>query len=157
MAQIVCIDTGTLNPEINEIDDIVEIQDDDVELTGSGYELMKVIKVEGKTKAEFNGILNLKRPEQRRAVKILKAGTWGFMEEKEVWNNAGKWCDLISRPKYAFSMRDITEADRLSLADSKIDISTKNMILDKVAEKISLDEKNLVEVSDLNPIVAMEL
>ena len=37
MAQIVLIDTGTLNTELNEIDDIVEIQANDVELTGPGY------------------------------------------------------------------------------------------------------------------------
>ena len=37
MAQIVLIDTGTLNIEVNAIDDIVEIQANNVDLTGPGY------------------------------------------------------------------------------------------------------------------------
>lgn len=155
MVQIVCIDTGTLNTEVNAIDDIVEIQDGGVELTGSGYELMKIIRVEGKNKFAINMIFNGKRPEQKRAIKVPSADKWCFMEEKEVWQNSnGRWCDLISRPKYAFSMRNVTEADRTSLADERVEISIKNTILDKVVEKIHLDAKNNVEVSDLNPAVA---
>jgi len=151
MGQIVCIDTGTLNTQINAIDDIVEIQNDDVALTGLGYESFKVIKVEDKTAEEIKAICNLKSPEQKRAVKIPKVDAWSFMEEKEVWKNTNeKWCDLIVRPKYAFSMVDVTEADRLSLSDKEVEVSIKNVILDKVVEKIHLDAKNLVEVADLN-------
>jgi len=154
MAQIVCIDTGTLNTKVNAIDDIVEIQDDDVALTGLGYEGYKIIKVEDKTRDEVRAILNLKWPEQKRAIKVPSADKWCFIEEKEVWKNAdGKWCDLIASPKYAFSMKDVTEADRTSLADTEVAVSTKNTILDKVVEKIHLDVKNNVEVADLNPVV----
>lgn len=158
MAQIVCIDTGTLNTEINEIDDIVAIHDDDVELSGSGYENFKVIKVYGKTKAEIDAIFKLKRPEQNRAIKVSSADKWCFLEEKEVWkNDKDKWCDLINNPRHSFSIQDVTEADRLSLADKEVTISTKNVILDKVVEKIHLDAKNLIEVADLNSAVITEL
>jgi len=153
MAQIVLIDTGTLNTKVNAIDDIVEIQDDNVELTGSGYENFRIIKVEGKTRDEIRAILNLKQPEQNRAVRV-SSDKWCFMEEKEVWkNSAGDWCDLIERPKYSFSMKDVTEADRTSLADERVEVSTKNTILDKVVEKIHLGLKNNTEVADLNPVV----
>ena len=148
MAQIVCIDTGTLDKDVNEIDDIVEIQDDDVALTGSGYVNYKIIKVEGRSKFALR--LMFKHPEQNRAVKIT-SGKWCFMEEKEVWKNtSGKWCDLINRPNYAFTMKDVTESDRTSLADKNVELSEKDTILAKVTEKIHLDVLNNVEVADLN-------
>jgi hypothetical protein len=153
MGQIVLITEGTLNTEINAIDDIVEIHEDDVALTGLGYASYKVLKIEDKTGAEIKAIVNAKQPEQKRAVKVT-ADKWCFMEEKEVWkNDKDKWCDLIENPKYAFSFQDVTEADRTSLADKAVAVSTKNTILDKVVEKIHLDSKNNIEVVDLNPVV----
>jgi len=154
MAQIVLISKGTLNTKVNTIDDIVEIHEDDVALTGIGYEGFKVIKVDAKTAIEIKAIINAKHPEQKRAVKVT-ADKWCFMEEKEVWkNNKGKWCDLVIRPKYAFSFQDVTEADRTSLASKEVAISVKNTILDKVVETIHLNSKNNVEVADLNTTVS---
>ena len=128
MAQLVLIDTGTLKKDINEIDDIVAIHDDDVALTGSGYINFRIVKVEGKTAAEVKA--SFKLPDQNRAVMVPSAGKWCFMEEKEVWkNSAGNWCDLITSPKYAFSMRDVTEADRTSLAECGVLVATKDTIL----------------------------
>ena len=150
MGQIVLIAEGTLNKDINAIDDIVEIHDDDVALTGTGYAGYKIIKIEGKTCAEIRNILNSKIPEQKRAVKIT-SDKWCFMEEKEVWkNDKGEWCDLIVRPKYALSFKDVTEDDRASLSDKETKSTVKDAILYKVVEKIQFDEKNNVLVSDLN-------
>ena len=150
MGQIVLIADGTLNAAVNAIDDIVAIHDDDVALTGTGYAAYKVIKVEGKTCAEIRSILNPKTPEQKRAVKVT-SGKWCFMEEKEVWkNDKGAWCDLIARPKYALSFKDVPEVDRTSLSSKESEITTKDTILNKVVEKIHLDAKNNVLVSDLN-------
>lgn len=153
MGQIVLIAEGTLNIEVNAIDDIVEIHEDDVALTGLGYASYKVVKVEGKTGAEIKTILNAKQPEQKRATKLASADKWCFMEEKEVWkNDKDKWCDLIASPKYAYSFKDVTEADRTSLASKEIAVSVKNTILNKTVEKIHLDAKNNIEVADLNPV-----
>ena len=152
MGQIVCIDIGTLNTKVNAIDDVVAIHDDDVALTGQGHECYKIVKVEGKTAKELNEIFSAKYPEQNRAVKVV-AGKWCFMEEKEVWkNDKGKWCDLVNRPKYAISLKDITTADRLKLADKVVSISEKDTLLNKALEKIHLDTENNVEVVDLNPV-----
>jgi hypothetical protein len=151
MGQVVLIDIGTLNTEVNAIGDIVEIHEDDVDLTA--YHSYKVLKVEDKTGVEIKAIINAKNPEQKRAVKVI-SDKWCFMEEKEVWkNDKDKWCDLIERPHYAFSFKDVTEADRTSLADKATAVSVKNAILDKTVEKIHLDTKNNVEVADLNPVV----
>lgn len=150
MGQIVCIDTGTLNTVVNAIDDVVVIHDDDVDLTGQGYDDYKIVKVDGKTKAKIDEIFNPKHPEQNRAVKVV-ADKWCFMEEKEVWKNTSdKWCDLINRPKYAITLKDITTADRLKLADKVVVEAEKDILLNKALEKIHLDTKNNVEVADLN-------
>ena len=151
MAQIVCIDTGTLNTKVNAIDDVVAVHEDDVDLTGgTGYDGYKIVKVEGKTGTEVSQIFNAKHPEQNRAVKVT-SDKWCFMEEKEVWkNDKGKWCDLISRPKYAITLKDITTADRVKLADKIVAVSEKDTLLNKAFEKIHLDSKNNVEVADLN-------
>jgi len=150
MAQIILIADGTLNKDINEIGDIVGIHDDDVALTGSGYSGYKIIKVEGKTCAEVRSILSPKAPEQKRAVKVT-AGKLCFMEEKEVWkNDKGEWCDLIARPKYALSFKDVSELEVATLGDKEINFTAKDIILNKVVEKIHLDEKNNELVPDLN-------
>jgi len=152
MAQIVLIDTGTLNTEVNAIDDIVEIQANDVELTGPGYAGYRVIFVAKRNLGTIRDVLNSKHPEKQTAVNIPVANQWCFMEEKRVWKNAsGLWCDLINRPKYPFSFQDITEAERDDLADEEVTIPIKNAILDKIVEKIHLDAENNVEVADLNP------
>ena len=152
MAQVICIDTGTLNTKVNAIDDIVAILEDDVGTNNAEYSGYKVLKVEDKTAVEIKAILNIKQPEQNRAVKVT-ADKWCFMEEKEVWkNDNGKWCDLIARPKYAFSVRDVTEIERTSLADKETVVADKNIIVGKIVEKIHLDSKNNVEVADLNPL-----
>lgn len=150
MGQIVLIAEGTLNTKVNAIDDIVEVHEDDVDLIA--YYSYKVLKVEDKTGVEIKAIINTKKPEQNRAVKVT-SDKWCFMEEKEVWkNSADKWCDLIARPKYTLSFKNVTEADRTSLADKAVAVSVKNTILNKTVEKIHLDEKNNVEVADLNPV-----
>jgi len=150
MGQIVLIAEGTLNKDINAIDDIIEIHDDDVELSGTGYAGYKVLKVEGKTGAEIKAIINAKIPEKKRAVKVVP-DKWCFIEEKEVWKNSnGEWCDLIDRPKYAFSFKDVTEIERASLAGKETEVTAKNTILKKVIEKIQLNAKNNVLVADLN-------
>ena len=151
MAKIVCIDTGTAKTGICEVGDVVSIHDDNVELAGPGYTNAKVISVSGVTALEVRKILNAKIPEVKTARRLPVAGKWCFMEDKQVWKDAsGKWCDLINRPKYALSLKNLAEDDITVLADKSADISTKQGLLDKALEKIHLDSKNTTEVSDLN-------
>lgn len=149
MAQIVCIDIGTVNIGICELGDIVSIHDDDVALTGSGYINYKVIKVEGKTVKELRAALTL--PEQKTAVKIPEANKWSFMEEKSVWKNSvDKWCELVKMPKYSHTTKDLTAADLTTLSD-KLSLSTeKDSSIAKIKNKIHLDSANNIEVADLN-------
>jgi len=139
MAQIVCIDTGTLRKDICEIDDIVEIQEDNVELSGRGYEHFSVIKVEGIKAQEIKDKFNAKLPEMQEK------------DNKTYWLNAdGKWCELVNKPKYSFSFTDVAEADRTTLESKIALLTTKDTILDKTLEKIHLDTTNLIEEPTLN-------
>ena len=148
MAKIVCIKGISA---VCEEWDVFEIQDDDVELTGPGYANCYIVHAEGKTAKEVNTILNAKQPEVRTAQRLPVADKWTFLEEKPVWKNSdGKWCDLIVRPKYSITFKDLTEQDKTSLADKETSLLVKEGILDKASEKIHLDAKNNVEVADLN-------
>jgi len=148
LANIVCIKGISA---VCEEWDKVSIHDDDVELTGPGYENANIIHVAGKTAAEVNAILNTKIPETKTAQKLPVAGKWSFLEEKPVWKNSeDKWCDLIKQPKYAITFKDLTATDITNLADKEVPILVKEGLIAKATEKIHLDVKNNVEVEDLN-------
>jgi len=139
MAQIVCIDTGTLRKDICEIDDIVEIQEDNVELSGRGYEHFSVIKVESVKAQDVKDKFSAMIPETQEK------------DDKTYWlNTDGKWCELVNKPKYSFSFADVTVADRTNLSSVLTSVNIKNTILDKTLEKIHLDSANNVEEPTLN-------
>ena len=54
MAKIVCISEDTYHEGLNNLGDIVEIQDDDVELTGIGYDVFKIINIPGIRAADIH-------------------------------------------------------------------------------------------------------
>jgi hypothetical protein len=148
MAKIVCTQTTT---DKSTAGDVISIHEDDVELTGPGYEYADIIHVEGKKRNEVRAIFNAKVPEQKTAHKLPVAGKWQFMEEKPVWKHSdGKWYDLVERPKYQITVKDITESDKTNLDSKLVNLSTKESILDKACDNISLNAKNLIEVKDLN-------
>jgi len=134
MAKIVCTKTTTA---ISNAGDCVEIQEDDVELTGPGYEGYQVIFVKGKKRDEIREIVNAKIPEQ------------SMVDDKEMWKDSeGKWRELAKRPKYSITFKDLTETDIKNLADEKFSISSKDTILGKASDTISLDSANNVLASD---------
>lgn len=105
-AQIVCIDTGTYRKGINNIGDIVAIHDDDVELTGGGYNGFNIVKVEGMTAKQVQTKIN----ENKVEIKIEK--------EVEYYLKNSVWYKLIDRPKYTFNTSDLTVND-LTILQSK--------------------------------------
>ena len=160
MAKIVCIAAGTVRSGINETGDIVSIHDDDVELTGGGYDSFTIHTIPGVTAIQVRERLASIQPEQAVAFEI-SPGEWSFTksteddEEKRVWKDAaGKWYFLEDAPKYSVTMTDLTGEAKTSLEDDKISAVTRLSTIESGAkEKISLDEKNMVEATDLNKIV----
>lgn len=152
MAQIVCIDTGTVRPG-SEIGDVVAIHDDDVELSGSGYANLEIIRVAGMTAPQVRSIFGDLLPEIQEAYLSKVADEWTFdkPEEKFVWKNTDeKWSDLVVDPKYKVTTVSLTETNKTTLADDKAIFTEKELILNQCEEKISLDPTNSTEIPDLN-------
>ena len=162
MAKIVCIAEGTVRPGICEIGDIVSIHDDDVELTGGGYDSFTIIAMPGLTAVQVRESLAKLQPEGGTAFKAeAVAGEWSLdrPEEKEVWKDPAdaKWKFLEAPPKYSMTLADVTEEAKASLADAGVSAAARLLTIESQAkEKISLDAKNMVEVTDLNKAVVLE-
>lgn len=158
--QIVLIDTGTLNILINETYDIVACHEDDVDLSGSGYDPYRVVKITGISLVQFNEIVDAKIPELRTAYKpISKPSKWTFIkpdegnieQEKEVWlNTDGKWYFLEDRPKYSINI-PFSVANMEDLENITIPANTKLQAINSISrEKIHLKAVNMTEAKDLN-------
>ena len=153
MAQVVLIDKDTVR-EGQEIGDIVSIHDDDVELTGTGYQGFKIIRVKGYTAEQLKKIIGVKVPKRDTAFNLSVGGKWTRErpQEKEVWQNPkdDKWYWLEKRPKFQLTAKELTSDDEKTLESKLTSSETKLAILDKIQEKISLDSSNLTEAKDLN-------
>ena len=159
MAQLVLIDVGTLRVKdgvaINAIGDLVSIHDDNVSLTGPGYDGFKIIKVPG-TAEEVRQRLDANLPETKQAFKSsTPAGEFGFErpEEIEVWNDNGVWRKIEVRPKYQINVTVDKElegqlVDEVLTAESKV-----SLLAAKTTANITTKTENLVEIKELAKVV----
>lgn len=159
MAQLVLIDTGTLRVKdgvaINAIGDLVSIHDDNVALTGPGYDGFKVVKVPG-TAEEVRQRLDANLPETKMAFKTsTPAGEFGFErpEEIEVWNDNGTWRKIEVRPKYQINVTVDKELkgqlkDKVLTAESKV-----SLLAAKAVPNVTNNKDNLVEIAELSKVV----
>jgi hypothetical protein len=156
MAQIVCIAEGTYREGINNLGDIVSIHDDDVKLTGSGYDAFKIIQVDGVTAKELQEKFGALQPQIQTAYKTPDpADTWGLTrpEEKQVWNDNGVWKDLAVRPKYGINLASIDAKATADLVDAEKTALTKTTTLESLAVvNLKTIAVNQVEVADLNKV-----
>jgi len=154
MARIVYIEKGTYKEGINEIGDIVfPIHDDNVDLSGAGYENFGILDIPGYTAEQVQKIIEAKIPERNMAFYSSVGEKWTFErpQEKQVWKNEkGLWCFIEKEPKYHLTIAALTTKDR-DVLSSKLTTSTqKKEVLSKIQVKIPLDSANLVEATDLN-------
>lgn len=106
-AKIVCIGAGTVRSGIQELGDIVAVHAGIVELTGSGYAHFDVIEVLGFSQADILGRLDSIRP--------LPPGPTDPAE-----------------PKFLFTCKQLTMADRADLASASVSRGAKLQILGKI-------------------------
>ena len=155
MAKIVCIGEGWVRPNCAE-DDVTAIHDDDVALTGTGYALARIYKVENVTAAEVQAKFASMMPEQKPAFKSKVAGEFTHEQPEEIrtWkNSSGKWCELKEEPKYKITLASLATEDKENLA-SKLVIGVQTLvILGKCSEKIHLNEVNNSEIAELNEAI----
>jgi hypothetical protein len=136
------------------IGDVVEIQDDNVELSGPGYANHKIIQVKGMTAKEVRDKLQSLQPEQTEVYKTKTAADkWGFgrPEEKQVWKDGETWRDLAIRPKYQTNLAALGDTDIADLNDVMGSVSSKAVTLElKAVINLKEIEANKVAVDDLN-------
>ena len=153
MARVVVIDEATATAK-QEVGDIVSIYEDGADLSGFGYKGFKILDIPGLKADELKAILAKKVPERSMAYYASTGGKWTFdrPQEKMVWKDpsSGKWCFLEEEPKHEVTFKNLTDSDIEALSSKEVSVSEKQSILDKVVDKISLQEENLVEVEDLN-------
>lgn len=159
MAQLVLIDKGTLRVKdgvaINAIGDLVSIHDDNVALTGPGYDSFKIVKVPG-TAEEVRQRLDANLPETKTAFKSsAPAGEFSFErpEEIEVWNDNGTWRKIENRPKYQINVTVDKElegqlVDEVLPAESKV-----SLLAAKAVPNVTNNKDNLVEIAELSKVV----
>lgn len=135
MAQIVTITKQSQRKDIQYPGDILEIQDDDVQLTGRGYATFNIIKVEGMTAQEVKDELS----------KLLPKTNIDPKTGKEYWNQGGTWREIVIKPKYSLTAQGLLESDILTLESQIVDKAIKRTLLfNTCEEKIHLFDANLV-------------
>jgi hypothetical protein len=148
MAQIVLIAEGTVRKDLAFIGDIVSVHDDDVMLTGKGYENFTVVKVPGTAK-EILERFQADAPEQKVAYKAMSAkDTFSFAkpEEATVWDDHGIWRKVENRPKYQLNLVNDVELSN-QLADEVLTSESKTSLLAaKIVYNVASKEENLTEL-----------
>jgi len=136
------------------IGDVVEIQDDNVELSGPGYANHKIIQVKGMTEKEVSDKLQSLMPEYTDAYKSkTPSDKWGFdrPERKEVWKDGEIWRDLAIRPKYPINLANLGDTDIADLSDEMGSVSSKAVTLElKAVVNLKEIAENKIAVDDLN-------
>lgn len=138
--QIVCIGLETQRDGLSYIWDIIEQHEDDVELTGQGYELLEVIKVSNLTKVEVAVITNLIKPPLQTVSGI---DYWYDIQSQE-------WYQILIQPKYELSIRGFTQQDIITLRDELMPLEAKTVVIGKIVYNITLYPENKMIVMPSN-------
>lgn len=134
-ANIVCIDNRTVRPGISRVNDIVEIQDDDVELSWGGYNNFKIISVKDINKADIMTILINNKLETMIDPNDLTTQYWFNPIDS-------KWYKVVNEPKYSFTCSNLTSQHILDLNDPNVSRDNKISILNRIIDNISQDPNN---------------
>lgn len=142
-AQMVCIGLETQQQGICDIWDILELHEDDVDLTGQGYALFEIIQITNMTKAEVLVLLNDNKVARREICDPNGCILYWYWDAE---NPADKnWYEVKVHPDYTFTVQDFTQADIVILADDLATTSEKYMVLNKVKDKLILYPQNYEE------------
>ncbi|MFW9899908.1 MAG: hypothetical protein ACFFDY_01315 [Candidatus Thorarchaeota archaeon] len=140
--QLVCIGLETEREGICDIWDIVEIQDDDVDLTGPGYELFEIIHIANMTKIELTTLTDLIQVETARFYNDEGDLVKYWFDENAT---PPDWYEIHVQPKYKFTVEDFTHEDIVILEDDLATTSEKAEIISKMKDKITLYPQNSLD------------
>jgi len=152
MAQLLLIKTA--NTTAKKIGDIVGVYRPEHKFSSHELEIFDVLNIEGYEALELKKALSY--PEIKTVYRMPVADEWSFdmPEEKEVWRpvDSDKWKYYESSTKYKLNISVLTVREKEDLGKDSAEVSkpVKQTILDKIEERISDDETNLVECTELN-------
>lgn len=152
MAQLLLI--KNVNTAFKEVDDIVGFFEDSHKFDPD-YEVgyYNIQQVKGYTKAALLEFAQNKGPDRQTIFKMKVADQWTLEEPemKEAWKHTdGKWYFLMENPKCKYTIKNMTEQERIILASEVSSSFDKLNALAHLESKISMDSKNLVEIAELN-------
>jgi hypothetical protein len=140
--QLVCIGLETEREGICDIWDVVSIHEDDVDLTGPGYEDFVIIKISNMTQSEFTILTDLIRVDIDRFYNSDGAFV-KFWYNKN--SNPPDWYEIHLMPKYKFTVEDFTQQDIVTLTDILSTTPEKAEIINKIKDKITLYPQNFLD------------
>ncbi len=118
MAQIVCITAQTLREDIAYEGDIVEVQEDDVELSGPGYAVFDIVHIP-----------NLTKNEAMQEIYDAKSETRFYKKSKkfEVEISPGVFQKITKEAKYKATAKNMSSTDKLAMKTATKAVATATL------------------------------
>ncbi len=151
MAQLLLI--KNVNTAFKEVDDVVGFFKDSHRFSEDEKIFFNIQKVEGYTREALMEFSKNKKPDVKQIYKLKVANRWTLEEPEQVaaWKHTnGKWYFLVEDPKHMFTVKNMTEQEKIIVADKEATTFDKLNALAHLECKIAMDSKNMVEVMELN-------
>jgi len=151
MAQLLLI--KITDTEQKEVDDVIGFFEDSHKFSEDEKFIFTIQQVKGYTREVIVEFARNKQPERKRIYKSKIANVWTLEKPKReiAWKYIdGKWYMLIEEPKYMFTIKNMTEQEKVTIADEKATTLEKLNALAHLECKIDMNSKNLVEIPELN-------
>lgn len=152
MAQLLLIKDA--NTPQKEVDDIVGFYEDNHNFNPWAMNIIfSKLTIEGYTREHLVEFARNKQPKRKRIYKLPTANEWtDVIPYKEIaWKHSdGKWYMLVETPRYMFTIKNMTEQEKITVADEQATTFDKLNALAHLECKIDMDIKNMVEITELN-------
>lgn len=153
MAQLLLI--KDVNTSLKEIDDIIGFFEDSHKFSDDEKFIFNIQQVKGYTREAITEFARTKQPERRRIYKSKKANVWTLArpEKETAWIKDSKWYMLAEEPKYMFTIKNMTEQEKVTIADERATTLDRLNALAHLECKIAMNPKNMVEIPELTELI----
>jgi len=152
MAQLLLV--RTKNTDYKEVGDIVGIYEDSHAFTPDTLAVLDVMKVEGYTREQLVYYVQGKTPQTER---VWRSRTTQWTMERpekfDAWDDRGTWRFLNERPKYEYTIRNMTEEEKAVITSKEASSFERLQALNHLEVTYGMIEKNIEAVPNLqNPV-----
>lgn len=151
MAQLLLIKTAD-TPQ-KEIDDIIGFFEDSHKFSVDEEFIFIIQQIKDYSREELVEFARNKQFERQRIWKSKVANEWTLEapEKKTAWKYTdNKWYMLAEDPKYMFTIKNMTQTEKDTLASEVSSALDKLNALAHLECKIDMNANNLVEIPELN-------